>query len=417
MTVRVVEASTSEEPDNWIPVVNHQFLTHDEAANSKFKDQVQIFTKRELNPETIKMKFDRVKVTCMQSANPRELFGLEFIVLKTEVTVDLGLDVFGRFKLKEKNDDEVDEFKEQYLKLFGKKKTYKDELKEKITETGLSNFAKKQEQDREHKKKPLLEKLESKAKLNATGSGIPSSSTDTSGITNNLPDMKRNKNEPPVARTLFGDVIPSPKPKKKPTDTSKTDKDESMNLKKRVLSPQPSSSDDSGPTKKARCSLCNFNDDELCKNCNLPKVKPLVENIKTKPRKKTKPKKEFNKLFEDISFSLSGYVNPQRDEIRRKALKMGAKYIADPNITSNKCTHLICAFKNTPKSQQLKGHCKIVGHKFIENCFDKKKRLPWRRYALDSREQSQPESEEEIEGSTSPIRIPSIYDQETDDSD
>lgn len=109
----VVEASTSEEPDKWTPIVNHQFLSNDEVANSKFRDQVQLFTKRELNPETIKMKFDRLKVTCMQSANPRELFGLEFIILKTEVTVDLGLDVFGRFKMKEKSDDQIDEFKEQ----------------------------------------------------------------------------------------------------------------------------------------------------------------------------------------------------------------------------------------------------------------------------------------------------------------
>ena len=121
---------------------------------------------------------------------------------------------------------------------------------------------------------------------------------------------------------------------------------------------------------------CNLKPDELCKNCNLlPETKKLATQIvKKKPVKPNKPKKEFSKLFEDVKFSLSGYVNPQRDEIRRKALKMGAKYIADPNITNNKCTHLICAFKNTPKYQQLKGHCKVVGHKFIEDCCDKKKR-------------------------------------------
>lgn len=44
-------------------------------------------------------------------------------------------------------------------------------------------------------------------------------------------------------------------------------------------------------------------------------------------------------------------------------------------------------------------------------------RIPWRRYALDSTEKSQPESEEEIEGSTSPIHTPNVYEQETDDSD
>lgn len=44
-------------------------------------------------------------------------------------------------------------------------------------------------------------------------------------------------------------------------------------------------------------------------------------------------------------------------------------------------------------------------------------RIPWRRYALDTKEQSHPESEEEIEGCMSPIITPSIYEQETDDSD
>lgn len=166
----VVEASTSEEPDKWVPIVNHQFLSHDEALNSKFRDQVQLFTKRELNPDTMRIKFDRVKVTCMQSANPRELFGLEFLVLKTEVIVDTGLDAFGRFKLKEKN-NETDEFKDKYLKLFGNKKNYKEELKDKITEKGVSDFAKKQEENRESKKRPLLEKLEADAELETTKPG------------------------------------------------------------------------------------------------------------------------------------------------------------------------------------------------------------------------------------------------------
>ncbi|CAB0042420.1 unnamed protein product [Trichogramma brassicae] len=43
--------------------------------------------------------------------------------------------------------------------------------------------------------------------------------------------------------------------------------------------------------------------------------------------------------------------------------------------------------------------------------------IPWRRYAIDSREKNLPESEEEIEGTTSPIRQVSVYDQETEESD
>lgn len=198
--------------------------------------------------------------------------------------------------------------------------------------------------------------------LNFTG---PSQSL----VKNKDSNESKKKNTVGVTRTLFGDVIPSPKANK--NIVYNTD----SNRKKRIHSPENSSKHDATVTKKARCSLCESKSDELCQTCNLlPQPKPLVENVNKKAVKKPKPKKEFTKLFEDIKFSLSGYVNPQRDEIRRKALKMGAKYIADPNITNNKCSHLICAFKNTPKSQQLKGHCKIVSHKFIEDCFDKKKR-------------------------------------------
>lgn len=176
---------------------------------------------------------------------------------------------------------------------------------------------------------------------------------------------------------MFGDIIPSSKESKKVTDKTKIQYNTDSTAKKRPHSSEKAIANEE-IIKKAKCSLCQSKSDELCNVCNLlPAPTSISESSKTTKRPvkiKTKPKKEFSKLFEDISFSLSGYVNPQRDEIRRKALKMGAKYIADPNITNNKCTHLICAFKNTPKSQQLKGHCKIVSHKFIEDCFEKKKR-------------------------------------------
>ena len=128
------------------------------------------------------------------------------------------------------------------------------------------------------------------------------------------------------------------------------------------------------PLDNEACKLCNSDPNQLCKGCSLLPKPTNVETPKAKRQKVVKIKKELSKLFENVSFALSGYVNPQRDEIRKKALKMGAKYNADPNTTNNKCTHLICAFKNTPKSQQLKGHCKIVSHTFIEDCFEQKKR-------------------------------------------
>ncbi|KAL9882969.1 DNA repair protein XRCC1 isoform 2-T2 [Glossina fuscipes fuscipes] len=103
--------------------------------------------------------------------------------------------------------------------------------------------------------------------------------------------------------------------------------------------------------------------------------------------------KAFNQLFDGIVLVISGIQNPDRAELRRKAVTLGAKYKAD---WDNTCTHLICAFINTPKYNQVKGRGRIVTRSWIEKCYDSKKYLPWRRFALDSTELTKPESDEEI---------------------
>lgn len=402
--VVIVTASTVSKPDTWVPIVNHQFLTNDEAANSNFRDQVQIFTKKDLNPDTIKIKFDRVKVTCMQSANLRKLFGLSFIELKTEVVVDTKLNIFGRFKLKNpEEDDSIDGFKEKYMRIIGHKKTdYKNELLAKVKETSMDNFSKRQEENREPMKRPLLQKLEAGKTEEVFGSKNKDPGNSAT-VNDTKCKNKKASNDKPVARTPFGDILPSTTPKVNKTNTQKND----TYSRKRSLSPEQNSSKQSTSNNSKDCSQCQ-DENKICSNCKkLPKPKPtIIPEIPAKKRKKL-----YSKLFEDMSFSLSGYVNPQRDEIRKKALQMGARYIADPNTTNKKCTYLICAFTNTPKYQQLKGHSKIVSHTFIENCFNEKTRFPWRRYALDKEDATQPESEEEILGSSSPFNA---FEEDTD---
>lgn len=54
-----------------------------------------------------------------------------------------------------------------------------------------------------------------------------------------------------------------------------------------------------------------------------------------------------------------------------------------------------CAFANTPKFNQVRGIGKIVKRKWLDDCYNERKKLPWRRYALDKADKG-PESEEEI---------------------
>lgn len=379
--VVIVTGSTASEPDNWVVIVNHKFMTNDEAANNKFKDQVQIFTKRELNPDTLKVKFDRIKVTCMQSANLKILFGLSYIILRSEATVDLGLDMFGKFKLKQPHvmKTPMEMMKEKLTKVEDKKMDYKEELREQIKKNSIESFSRFQE-EKKPMKRPLLEKLEAGKSDEIFGKKDKGTSNCQLQKDKNGPPDREPKstevtlNEKPVVRTPFGDIVPS---KNTDKNSIKDAAKSPSNSKKRPLSELDTSSNIKFNEKKQRCTeCCKESQDQLCKTCQRLSQPVTVENTtsETKHNTPARRKKPFKELFNGTTFSLSGYVNPQRDEIRRKALNMGAKYIPEPNTTNKKCTYLICAFKNTPKYQQFKNHTNIVSHTFIEECFDKKTR-------------------------------------------
>lgn len=387
--VVIVTGSTSVEPDNWIVIVNHKFMTNDEAANDKFKDQVQLFTKRELNPDILKIKFDRIKVTCMQSANLKVLFGLSYVLLRSDPTIDLGLDAFGKFKLKQPHvvKAPMEMMKEKILSKTENAKTdYKKELCEQIKKDSMENFVKCQEEQK-LVRRPLLEKLEAGEADQVFGKNDkiqPQCPSGKDKISNKSPKNIKNVSSEKVVRTPFGDVVPPQNVNTSKNNIKNAIQSPSTSKKRSLIELEDLSNAKISERKKQRCyECCTNSQDRLCTICQrLPQPKD-IENVplKTSGSKTsdvpTKLKKPFKELFNDVTFSLSGYVNPQRDEIRRKALNMGARYIPDPNTTNKKCTHLICAFKNTPKYQQFKNHMKIVSHTFIEECFDKKKRYTY----------------------------------------
>ncbi|KAI5753458.1 hypothetical protein M8J77_000368 [Diaphorina citri] len=109
-------------------------------------------------------------------------------------------------------------------------------------------------------------------------------------------------------------------------------------------------------------------------------------------RKQTKP---FSRLLEGVTFVISGFENPLRSDLRNQALEMGAYYKAN---WDGSCTHLVCAFPNTPKCRSVQSlNGKIVTKDWIGDCYNQCKRLPWRRYALIKADRDQSESEEEID--------------------
>ncbi|KAJ8034925.1 DNA repair protein XRCC1 [Holothuria leucospilota] len=129
-----------------------------------------------------------------------------------------------------------------------------------------------------------------------------------------------------------------------------------------------------------------------------------TEQTKKKHLEKTKESgtKRFDEIMKGVTFVLSGYQNPYRGEIRDKGLKMGAKYEAN---WGPGCTHLICAFVNTPKYQQVHGKGKIVGKEWILDSYRKKCLQPWKRYKLrKGDESSSSEDDSEAEDAHPPAR-------------
>ncbi|CAF1556469.1 unnamed protein product, partial [Adineta ricciae] len=77
----------------------------------------------------------------------------------------------------------------------------------------------------------------------------------------------------------------------------------------------------------------------------------------------------------------SGFQNPLRSELRNKATAMGAMYHDD---WTDKCTHLISAFPNTPKFTQVQkaGNGFIVNKQWILDCYDQSRLLPEKTYTF-----------------------------------
>lgn len=116
-------------------------------------------------------------------------------------------------------------------------------------------------------------------------------------------------------------------------------------------------------------------------------------------KKKAKPAKKFEELMKGVVFVLSGFQNPLRSQIRDKALEMGARYKAD---WDRSCTHLVCAFLNTPKyGQVVAAGGKIVTKQWIFDSYKERRLLPWLQYKLGSYHRpSTPESDVEEDDET-----------------
>eukprot|EP01012_Entosiphon_sulcatum_P017613 TRINITY_DN2236_c0_g1_i5.p1 TRINITY_DN2236_c0_g1~~TRINITY_DN2236_c0_g1_i5.p1 ORF type:complete len:390 (-),score=42.35 TRINITY_DN2236_c0_g1_i5:8-1177(-) len=107
-----------------------------------------------------------------------------------------------------------------------------------------------------------------------------------------------------------------------------------------------------------------------------PPVPVPVQKLVAQPQIPEKASVPLNKILSGVAFDLSGFVNPQRSQLREMAVAMGAVF--NPGSP----THLICAFDNTPKAQSLGDRVRVVRKDWVEQCHLQRRRLPEERFGF-----------------------------------
>ncbi|XP_071959331.1 DNA repair protein XRCC1-like isoform X2 [Antedon mediterranea] len=358
----LVGKSSSEKADDYqVILVTSSFMSPADSKNGTNTNRVRFFGQNQLTKTVLDKSWDRVKVVCTQPFNKTNAYGLSFI--KMHSTPAPG----------EQSSDKAKEVTSQNINKLGHFK-----LKE-TTQSSVAVGSYFKNRD-----KPEPSPLKGAAAVRAASSVAEQALQATS---------LKHKRPAEVQKV----ATPSPK-QQTPVKRKSIDKE-------RVAD------------KHTPRQLASGNDQAKRKTESPQQVPPMKKRKSdvTKPSTKNKP---FGQLMEGVVFVISGFQNPHRSDIRDKALEMGAKYKGD---WGKGCTHLICAFANTPKYQAVKGRGKIVKKGWILDSYKQQTLLPWKRYKLSSPNDSssdETEEEEESPAKKTPVKAnPSQAMSEDEESD
>ncbi|KAG7154615.1 DNA repair protein XRCC1-like isoform X2 [Homarus americanus] len=354
-------------------LVASSFMTPIESRNCSDMHRVRMFGPDKLNKNVATQKWDRLKIICTQPFNKNMQYGLSFITVRAPG-----------------DDPKPSPPKMTRLGSF----TLKDEEEDDNIKTG-DLFARRKEKE----SSPAI----------SGAAGIRAASAAALASVSSPGANKRKSQDPPpesgfyqLKKTKVSDPDPtktSPvsKPARPPSASTPHRNDQSYDrerdkvgvngrkIEKHEVKHRPSESGE----KERKGEKHKSKNSSVEKTQTATTPKPTASGPVPQKAKKSKP---FTSLMDDILFVMSGYQNPQRSQLRDMMLDMGARYQGD---WDKKCTHLICAFTNTPKYQQVKGRGKIVSAKWITDCHKNKIRYPCKRYSLE-KGRDQAESEEEV---------------------
>ncbi|BFG02540.1 DNA repair protein XRCC1 [Drosophila madeirensis] len=384
-------------------LLSSSFMTPIESKNSSTQHRVRCFNSAALNATVLPDKWKLLKIVCTQPFNRHVQYGLSFV--KVHVTATAAATAkpksllperimqFGAFKLREESPDSDTDTPSMRFK------RWKESQQPAAPAAAPASTAAAIRDASAVMRR--LSSTKSSSPAPATAAASRSESPAGEGKTAAKPldrnrasllfgddddDVEDDKNarKQRLSKHLEADKDRRRKEQEKQEQERKKEKSKRLSIDKappKVDSPKPKESSRKSPPAAAH------------KRHSSPTRSAATPAKKLKIKEATIQYRPFNQLLRGVVLVISGIQNPDRADLRSKATAMGARYKAD---WESGCTHLICAFKNTPKYREVRGKGKIVTRSWIEKCHAHKKYLPWRRYALDTDEVGRPESDEEL---------------------
>lgn len=322
--IEIQAGKENDSEDDYEVILGAQsFMSPSESKNSLHTNRMKIFID-DLNEKTIDSKWDLIKIICTQPFNTSIPFGVRYIKVYDQATMD--------------------ENKKDAAKL----KTGVFELKKKLPsensiDLGAFSFKKREPNKLEEPQNAIV------------------------------PTKKQNEinymsDDDPKIGSVFQ--------KWKNSENSKKIEENKDGSKENLKT--------------------NDSEEIISTKNNDNKLSPVTKNNDNRLSPVIKNKTESTQILKGVIFAISGFVNPERSDIRNKGLKLGAKYRSD---WTKDCTHLICAFPNTPKAiQSRKEGGKVVSKDWFDNSEKKSNKLDLEGYIIESErsEESENDSENEI---------------------
>ncbi|KAK7078859.1 X-ray repair complementing defective repair in Chinese hamster cells 1 [Halocaridina rubra] len=357
--------------DFQVLLVASSFMTPAESRNGSNLSRVRMFGPDKLNKTVADQKWDRLKVICTQPFNKNMQYGLSFVNVtasseKTANSTPKGIKL-GSFTLKE--DDESDPI--SVGSVFARRKDIESST-------------------------PLRGPAAIRAASASAAAVLSTSpSLETKKKPSNAPDVgfyqlkKNDKQDMDSPKTPHNNSTSDAAPNRRHTDKSHDSGYKRMSHDKPNNVQKKRDSEERDEKNKHRKDKSLERKQSAEPDSKSVKKQSAASSSSASSKRKAVP---FSTLMKDVNFVLSGYQNPQRSQIRDMMIDMGATYKPDWDKT---CTHLICAFANTPKYQQVKGKGRIVTAKWTSDCHKNKIRFPTKKFALDKSKNAE-DSEEEI---------------------